>query len=172
MFINSIPQNKILSFFPSIHGVGVSYMNFDSQLIFTDMITSRKREAQKHVLRCIDYISNLAPSVVILEEYRKSRGGRKRGVSKEILSEIYAFAIKHGIRIKCYTRIDIKNVFANYNAEAKYEIATILCGIFPHLEKYKPKERLHSKHEPYSSAVFDAISLGLIYLNKKDLNFT
>lgn len=151
---------SIMSFYPNVRGVGVAYFQSHQSFHSAGMITTRNRFSnEKYILRMQKYIDAYQPRVLILEEYRKSKGSVKKERIAKLIKEIAMYSKKQGIEVVLYKRSDIRDVFSLFRVRNKYDIAELLCTWIPFLEYYRYKPRSGERMEPYSSAVFEAVSL-------------
>lgn len=149
-----------MSFFPNVHGVGYAHFQSNQSFYNAVMITTRERFSnQKYLSRIKSNIDLYQPQVIVLEEYRKSKGSVKTERIAMLIKEIAVYARKHGIEVVLYKRSDVRDVFSLFNVRNKYDIAQLLCTWIPSLKYYMYKPRSAGRMEPYSSAVFDAVSL-------------
>lgn len=163
---NSTP--KILSFFPNVRGVGYSLFTEDRQHQTSGMITTRSRYTNdKYIIRMKERIDIHQPKILVLEEYRKSKGSVKTKRIASLIKTIADYAKKQNIEVVLYKRSNIRDIFSFYNAMKKYDIAQLICLWIPSLEYYMYKPRSGQRMEPYSSAVFDAVSLCITWFYRE-----
>lgn len=155
-----------MSFFPNVRGVGYAVF-VNNKYQYSAMITTRKRCVNERYLERIKkLLLQYRPRVIVLEEYRKNRGSIKTERIRLLIKAIAELGRKNSITIIAYKRRSVRDVFSFYNVMKKYDIARLICLWIPKLERHIYKER-NAHMEPYSSAIFDAVSLILthIYLN-------
>jgi len=158
--INNIRTPSVMSFYPNVRGVGFAYFQSQQSFHYAGMITTRNRFSNRaYMLRIKELINTLQPKVIILEEYRKSKGSVKKERITKLIKEIAVYSKKQGIEVVLYKRSDIRSVFSLFNVRNKYNIAELLCAWIPFLKYYMYKPRSSGRMEPYSSAVFEAVSL-------------
>ena len=87
----------------------------------------------------------------------------RRERTRLLLKDLASYARREDIAIQCYTRHRIREVFSFYGIMKKYDIAQLICHWIPELEEYMYRERSGQRMEPYSSALFDAVSLVVTY---------
>jgi len=132
------------------------------------MITTRNRFTnEKYLHRMKEKIDVYQPRILVLEEYRKSKGSVKKKRTSELIKSIADYAKKQNITIMFYKRDHIRDVFSSYNVMKKYDIAQLICTWIPELQysMYKPR---NGGMEPYSAALFEAVSLCLTYFYLND----
>lgn len=157
-----------MSFFPNVRGVGYSYFKQNKQHHNSGIITTRNRFTNdKYIMRMKELIHIYQPKVLVLEEYRKSRGSVKTERIANLIKAIADYAKKQNIEVVLYKRSDIRDVFSFYNTMKKYDIAKLICTWIPMLEYYMYKPRSGQRMEPYSSCVFDSVSLCITWFYKE-----
>jgi Holliday junction resolvasome RuvABC endonuclease subunit len=101
-----------------------------------------------------------APATVVIEQSEAS----KRGVvAKSRNNEFADVAKKHGIAVHRYPRSAVQDVFAQFNARTKYEIAKTICTWLPALAPRMPPYRRPWMSEDYRMGIFDAFALALTH---------
>lgn len=108
------------------------------------------------------------PKVLVLEEYRKSRGSIKTERIRGLIKIVAHYAKHQQIDVVFYKRSDIRDVFSLFNVMTKYDIAKLICMWIPELTYNMYKPRSGQRMEPYSSAIFESISLIITYLYLRD----
>jgi len=155
---NDIPS--VIAFFPNVRGVGFSYFKPNKEHYHSGMITTRDRfNNSKYIQRIKECLDLYTPETIILEEYRKSKGSVKTKRIAELIRDISRYAKQHNITVVYYKRSNVRDVFSNYNLMKKHDIAQLICVWIPSLEQYMYAPRKEYKMEPYSSALFEAVSL-------------
>jgi hypothetical protein len=64
-------------------------------------------------------------------------------------------------QVSSYSRIEIKEVFSNFNAQTKFEIAYVIARWLPQSNNKLPHYRKAWMAESYWQGMFDAMSLVL-----------
>ncbi|MCU7867428.1 MAG: hypothetical protein KZQ98_02695 [Candidatus Thiodiazotropha sp. (ex Lucinoma borealis)] len=101
-----------------------------------------------------------APVTVVLEHSGESQRGQK---AKTLINQLATVAKKHGIAVHRYSRTAVQDVFAQFNATTKYEIAKTICTWLPALAPRMPHFRRPWMSEDYRMGIFDAIALALTH---------
>lgn len=159
---NKIPS--VLSFYPNTRGIGYSFFQSNKEHFVSEMITTRNRFSnEKYLQRMKQKIENFNPQIIVLPEYRKNKGSVKSERIRVLIKQIANYAKRQGIPIHFHTRHRIREVFSIYNVMTKYDIAKLICSWIPSLESQMYKPRSGQRMEPYSSAVFESISLAITY---------
>ena len=154
----SIEDALILSVFPSVRGFGFAL--FQGTWVPIDWgfrhVQGDKNECSlEKVQKLIDEYS---PDVLLLEDYAGA-GSRRAPRVERLIDDIAALANEHGIAIERYSRSQIQECFAEYDAVTKYEIATAISQSLPEFPPQLPTERKIWLPEDYRMSIFDAVSL-------------
>lgn len=114
--------------------------------------------------RCLDRISKLVnfyqPDVIAIEDMQSSQ--RRKRV-KDLLLKIEQLAITTGVKIKKYSKNQVQDVFSQFGASTKHEIAKTVVDWFPELELRLPPKREVWMVEDERYGIFDAAAIGLTY---------
>lgn len=116
-------------------------------------ITNRK--TMKRIRSLIEYFE----PVLILVQDPKARKYNYSKRTKRLISSLENECDKRGLKIYKYSRENIKEVFEQFKAGNKYEIAKKIVASFPELEPNMPQHRKPWKPDDYFMGMFDAISL-------------
>ena len=155
---------SVLAFFPNTRGVGYSFFQTNKKHYLSEMITARKRfDNEKYFKRMKEKIEEFNPQILVLEEYRKSKGSVKTERIQSLIKKIAEYSKKQNVEVCFYTRKHIRDVFSVYNVMTKYDIAKLICLWIPWLDYHMYKPRSGQRMEPYSSALFEAVSLVVTY---------
>lgn len=153
------PQTTVLAIAPVSQGFG--YAVFEGQLIPVDWAVKnvreqpRNRHALKHVRTLID---KYQPTVVVLEDYA-GRGSRRCERIRRLIDSIEQLARKKKIRVRRFSRSQIRACFAAYNAKTKDQIARVIAMQLPEFGPRVPPKRKIWKSVDYRMAIFDAVAL-------------
>jgi hypothetical protein len=89
-----------------------------------------------------------------------SRSGRR---VHRLIDKIIVLANEEKSKVVLYSRDQIRDVFEQFGAVTKYEIAKVLLTEFKELELLEPKKRKTWQSESHNMPIFDALSLGLTW---------
>ncbi|MBK9632874.1 MAG: hypothetical protein IPO62_17770 [Saprospiraceae bacterium] len=157
--------NTIFAFYPNANGFGFVYMENARKLVGFGTVRFNPVNNNSIIQRIKKMFEDFPPTKVVLlnPESQFSRTGKR---TKQLLKEIRTFAESENLQVTQYSRDQIREVF-NPNHRTKYEIAGHLLTEFKELESYKPKKRKLWMSEDRNMAIFDALSLALVwyYLN-------
>jgi hypothetical protein len=155
-------QNIILSIYPNTRGFGYVCLESPKNLIDYGIVTIRpicNRRIMKRIKKIVSYFR---PVLVLVQDCDKkySRQGNR---IKNLIDNIVAFAKENNIPVVQYSREQIRDVFEQFEAKSKYQIANKIIEWIPELEPRKPKARKLWMSEDYNMGVFDALSLALTH---------
>lgn len=144
--------------YPNTRGFGFVCLEKSRQLLDFGIVTIRpicNRKVMKRARKFIDYYQ---PDLVILQDHRcKYTRPNKRVI--RVLDNIALYAQKRDLEIHKYTREQIRDIFSQFKATTKFEIAQILCKEHTELAPRIPKPKKLWMSEDYNMGIFDALSL-------------
>jgi Holliday junction resolvasome RuvABC endonuclease subunit len=162
-------SHVVLAIYP--HGKGIAYacmstpttMIESGQRFFHPICNRKCRKRAQNVLRYF------CPDIVILEDEVSDIAFKRDRVTR-LLGEIKHDAEELNLRVVQYKREHIREVFGQFGASTKHEIATKIAKWLPEYTKRVPKVRDICGSESSAMGEFDAISLAYthFYLNMSD----
>lgn len=159
-------NNIVYALYPNANGFGFVYLDSPRNLLDFGAVRINpisNRKVLKRIKKSFDY---LRPSIVIIQdpEGRASRVGRR---VHRLIDKIIKLATEEKLKVVQYSRDQVRDVFKQFGAVTKYEIAKVLLTEFKELELREPKKRKPWESESHSMPIFDALSLALTwyYLN-------
>lgn len=159
-------KNIVYALYPNANGFGFVYLENPRKLLDYGAVRINpisNRKVLERIKRSFDY---LRPSIVIIQDPNgnTSRAGRR---VHRLIDKIIDLANEEKIEVVMYTRDQIRDVFEQFGAVTKYEIAKVLLTEFKELELKEPKKRKTWESESHNMPIFDALSLALtwFYLN-------
>jgi hypothetical protein len=151
-------ESLILSVFPSVRGFGFAL--FHGAWVPIDW-GFRHIQGDKNKF-CLDKVEKLiddyAPDTILLEDHA-GEGSRRSPRVAALIDDIAAMAKQKGITVAHYSRDEIKECFAEFEAVTKYEIAKAISRSLPEFPPQLPPERKIWLPEDYRMSIFDAVSL-------------
>ena len=102
------------------------------------------------------------PSVIVVKQVLHKTTRNSPGV-QPILTAIRREASVRSIPVHLLARTNVREAFRVFRAKTKYEIASILTGIFPELLWRLPPKRKFYEGEHSVMSIFDAVALGVTY---------
>ena len=107
------------------------------------------------------------PTNIIVPDY-KGKYSKKGDRVKNLIHTIVDYSTDQEVQCYHYSREQIRDVFQQFGAVSKYEIATKIIDWFSELESRMPKYRKPWMAEDYNMGMFDAISLILTHRYLRD----
>ena len=89
---------------------------------------------------------------------------RNRARTRPLVSAVHRAARSAGIPVASISDISLRKVFATWEVRNKDQRASLLAGFYPHLRPKLPPRRRTWQHEHWSMPVFDAVAVGIAYL--------
>lgn len=160
-------QNVVYAVFPNANGFGFVYMENARKLLDYGAVRISpisNRRVLDRIKRSFEYFR---PTIVIVQdpEGKTSRTGNR---VRKLIERIVAYAAEQKLPVVQYSRDQVKDVFEQFGAVTKYEIAQLLLTEFKELETKAPKERKLWTSEHHNMAIFDALSLALTWFYFND----
>jgi Holliday junction resolvasome RuvABC endonuclease subunit len=130
-------------------------------------VKETKTDKSKRSLKLISaLIEQYEPSVLVVEDYGGKVSQRCERVG-QLIEEISKLAVKKRVRVKKFSRGEVKKAFAESDATTKQEIAIAITKSFPELAPWLPRFRKTWMSEDYRMSIFDAVGLAVTYLHVK-----
>ncbi|MBK8245344.1 MAG: hypothetical protein IPK88_18100 [Saprospiraceae bacterium] len=155
-------KNIVYALYPNANGFGFVYLENPRKLLDYGSVRINpisNRKVLERIKRSLDY---LRPYLVIIQdpEGKASRVGRR---VRRLIDKIIVLATEENLKIVQYSRDQVRDVFEQFGAVTKYEIAKVLLTEFKELELREPKKRKTWQSESHNMPIFDALSLALTY---------
>lgn len=161
----STPKKRnevILSIYPNSIGFGYAIVDNVKQPIDYGIVNLRMAKTKRYVNKAKQIIEDFHPTILILEDYQCG-SFRKTKRMKRIIQALKEEASKKQIRVRYFSKNNIREAFSAFEAHSKYEIAKVITSWLPELEKIPVYKREAWQSEPYSMTVFDAFALALTH---------
>ncbi|MBK8243303.1 MAG: hypothetical protein IPK88_07750 [Saprospiraceae bacterium] len=155
-------KNIVYALYPNANGFGFVYLENPRKLLDYGAVRINpisNRKVLERIKRSFDY---LRPSIVIIQDPNgiASRSGRR---VHRLMDKIIAMANEEKLKVVMYSRDQIREVFEQFGAVTKYEIAKVLLTEFKELGLREPKKRKTWESESHNMPIFDALSLALTW---------
>ena len=160
-------NKTVLALYPNQLGFGYALMENALTIKDYQIVVSRPMSNTYLLKRMKELIEFYEPEIVVLEDI-SSKPNRKSKRVQKLMKELIAYAIRNKITVAQYTRRQIREVFANFNAFSKYQIATTIAQNIPALKNRLGNKRLIYKAENYAMGIFDSVSLAVTHYYKTD----
>jgi len=160
--MNRKGSKMVLAFYPNQLGFGFSLMENALSLKDYQIVVSRPMSNKYLLKRIKELIAFYEPEIVVLEDIETKRARKSKRV-KKLMQSVLNYAVTNKIPFAQYTRAQIREVFLNFKAKSKYEIASTIAQNIPILKNRLGNKRLIYKAEPYAMGIFDSISLAVTH---------
>jgi hypothetical protein len=147
-----------LSIYPNSRGFGYVVMEGPRMLVDYGISTVKPISNDAVLARLKKVMDHHRPTVVLLREADAATASQSPRVLKLIMA-ISGFVKDKGIPVHRYSREQIKNVFEQFGAATKYDIAQKIIGEYEELKERAPKQRKAWMEEDYNMGIFDAMAI-------------
>ena len=155
-------ETLVLSLFPNHRGLGFVCIEWPKKLLDAGMAVVHPVSNSQFLDRVIKYIDFFKPSVIIIRNCKGKKSDREKRI-ENIVDDITTYSEKNHIPIYGYTRQQIRDVFEQFGATTKNEIAKKIIEWFPQLEWRAPTIRKAWMDEDCNMGVFDAFALAVTH---------
>ena len=153
------PDNAlILAVFPAVRGFGFALFHGAWTPLdwgFRHVQGDKNARALEKIGRLI---ADAAPDILLLEDHA-GEGARRSARVAALIDDIAALATRKGIAVERYSRDQIRECFAEFDAVTKYDIAKAISQALPEFPPQLPPERKIWLPEDPRMSLFDAVSL-------------
>jgi len=154
---------RVLAIDPSTRGFGFAVLEGPNRLIDWGVKETKTDNKKKSLKLIEDLIDRYQPSVIVVEDYA-GRGSRRCQRIQELIDEISKLALKRKVRVRSFSRVKVKQAFAESGA-TKYSIALAIANRLPELAPRLPRFRKPWMSEDYRMSIFDAVAFGLTFFH-------
>lgn len=152
----------VLALYPSTRGVGYVCLESPQNLKEYGVVTIRPIFNGKVLERIEKFIEFFNPHVIVIKDYGEDYSEKNmRGAA--LIESVAKFAGEMNVPVHRYTRQQIRDVFEQFGAKSKFEIAHKIISWFPQLRTHAPRIRKPWMAEDYHMGEFDAISLAVTH---------
>lgn len=155
-------EKRILSLDPANRGFGFCVMEGIDNLIDWGVKEVKRNEVERYLYKITKLIDAYHPDVIILGVI-DGKGSRRCQRVKNLTAQIMKLALSRKIQIKCYSREEIRKVFALYRAKTKYQIAAVIADQLPELFPQLPPVREIWMSEDSRMTIFNSVSLAIMF---------
>ena len=149
---------------PSTRGLGFAILEGPNRLIDWGVKETKTDKKRKSLRLIEDLIEQYQPRMLVVEDY-ESKGSRRCERVGELISDISKLASKRRLSVKRWSRLKVKQAFAETGASNKYKIAVAIANRFPELAPRLPRFRKPWMSEDYRMSIFDAVALALTHFH-------
>lgn len=162
MSSNKKTNLTILALYPTAYGVGYALFYTPKTLVDFGLGHIRPVNSKKSLERIQKYLSYYEPDIVLLRGFEK-REEKLYKRTQKLIQAISGESENLGLKVHHYTRSEIKEVFAQFGRNSKYQIAQKIIEWYPKTKQYEFPKRKRWMAENHFAGVFDAISLGVVH---------
>jgi hypothetical protein len=102
--------------------------------------------------------------VLVVEDYT-GKGSRRCRRVRELIKDISRLTVQRKIKVRSFSRVKVKQAFAECGATNKYKIAVEIANRFPELGPRLPRFRKPWMSEDYRMSIFDAVAFGVTFFH-------
>jgi len=153
---------RALAIDPSTRGFGFAILEGPNRLIDWG-VKETKTDKQKRALESIAELIDFYQPAVLAVEDSSGKGSRRCGRVGRLIDRIEKLAVKNNVKVRRFSRLEVKKTFAEVGAKNKYEIALVIARRFPELQPRLPRFRKPWMSEDYRMSIFDAVAFANAY---------
>jgi hypothetical protein len=128
-----------------------------------DSGTTRAAPPEIAPIRIASLCEMFRPSLIVLRK-EAARHGRKYPRAVAVRRALRSEAARRCIPVVTLKKREVQNWFQQHGSIGKYAIAAFLANRFPELSWKLPPRRKPWHPEPWSFCLFDAVALGIVYV--------
>jgi Holliday junction resolvasome RuvABC endonuclease subunit len=156
---------RVLTIDPSSRGFGFAVFEGPESLIDWGVKETKTDKNRRSLKLTADLIAQYEPSVIVLEDHA-GKGSRRCRRATELIDGISSLALIRKVKVRRFSRADVKQAFAEFGAVTKYEIAVTITKRFPELAPRLPRFRKPWMSEDYRMSIFDAVAFGIAFFER------
>ena len=159
---NRLHHSVVLAIDPTTNGIGYTVFRGPHECLesgTTDIRLAKNTQSMKRIRRLVRIYG---PSIIISEDITSGSSYRCKRVQR-LIKSISEFCTKENIEFVSYSPDQVKEVFSNFGATTKHEIACKIAQWLPEFESALPNKRKCFEPEHLNYGVFDAVALTLTY---------
>ena len=158
----TVAKEVTLALYPNTNGVCYAIFDAPDNLIDYGVKTVRPVCNSKSMKLVSDLLEYYCPNVVVVESTNGS-WFKKSERAKTLINKIRSKAKRKGLEVYSYSRSQIREVFKQFKAKSKYEMACLIGKWQTTLSDRVPKPRKCTQSESFNMGIFDATSLALTH---------
>lgn len=153
--------------YPNNRGFGYVLIEDPQKLIDYGIVTIRPLCNGRILQRIEKMLKYYKAHLVITQEYNcpHARYGKR---NKKLIDGIVELAQRNNLEVHRYTRIQIRDVFEQFDARTKHEVSQTIAKWLPEIAYRAPKMRKTWQPEDYNMGLFDALSLAYAHYYLKN----
>ncbi len=158
---------RVLGLAPSSRGFGFALMEDKNNLVDWGVKTVKGDKNARSISKVADLISHYEPIVIALED-AWTHGPRRSSRIQALIQEIVALAESEHIKVKQFSRKQVRLGFLTNGKGGKHALAENLAGRFPEELGFRlPRKRRPWMSEDYRMDIFDAVALAQHFLGSR-----
>jgi hypothetical protein len=154
--------NIVIGFYPNAKGFGYAIFRNATNPILCGMVTVSPMSNKESLVKMEKLIQHFNPSTIVIQKIGNKYSYKSKRVSL-LLNKLSFIYTQQKTQVSSYSRIEIKEVFSNFNAQTKFEIAHVIARWLPQYKNKLPHYRKAWMAESYNQGMFDAMSLVLTF---------
>src|SRR5262249_25387033 len=123
---------RVLAIDPSTRGFGFALLEGPNRLIDWGVKETKTDKKHRSLQLIADLIDQYQPSTIVVEDYA-AKGSRRCGRVRELINDIAKLAETRNVKVRSFSRLKVKQAFAESGASNKFEIAKTIANRFPEL---------------------------------------
>jgi hypothetical protein len=151
-------ERLILAIHPTTRGFGFVVFEGRRRPIDWGTKDARGDKNERVLAKTAELISWYKPDILVLEDAHDA-GSRRADRIKQLHQQLAELATGSKVRLRQFTRSDIKAVFASRGVSTRYKIAQAICKECPDLAPWLPLPRKIWNSEDPKLSIFDAAAL-------------
>lgn len=159
---------NILAIDPGLHNLGVAVLNSKGDLRFSSVITTSPKDPLpvrfKNIKqRITEFLDFYQPQVMVIEATWQCKNPSLKAVHR-VAKLCERQAQTKRINAISVPSVTVRRDLTGYGRSGKRELATVVTSHFPELRIYLRQDKAWK--ETHFSNLFDAVALGLYFLNR------
>lgn len=152
----------ILSFYPNARGLGFACLEGAQNLRDSGVVTIQPICNKRILERITKFVEFFKPTIIVVKDYNSAYSRHSKRVA-ELVEAVTKYANEIKIPVYRYSQQQVRDVFEQFGAKSKYEIANKIIAWFPQLASRAPKIRKAWMDEDYNMGIFDALALAITH---------
>ncbi len=152
----------VLAIDPATRGFGFAIFEGPQKPIDWGVKDIRRNKNEMCLLKVKELIDFYRPDVIVLEDFT-GKGSRRCKRIQKLIIDIRKLASSNKVKTECFSQAKVKLFFSRFDAHTKYEIVLKIAKWLPVFENRLPPIRKPWMSEDYRMAIFDAVSMALVF---------
>lgn len=155
-------NTRVLAIDPANRGLGIAIMEGPERLIDWGVKSVKDNHVPRYLKKVNYLILQYQPDIIVAENH-KGKGSRRCKRVQHLIEKITDLAAERKIKVRCFSRADVRRAFSECNATTKHEVATAIAKQLPELSLQLPPFRKIFMSEDYRMSIFDAVAFASTY---------